>query len=166
MGAPLDLGGLGITMIGIAGLMAWESENIRVVQIGETFEMSGYSITLQDVHRERGPNYIATIAQMSVARNGRPVAELFPEKRVYPVTRMPTTEAAIDNGIWRDIYLVIGDQQADGGWAVRTYVKPLANWIWAGAIIMALGGVLSLSDRRYRVAAGARRRVPGGVPAE
>ena len=90
---------------------------------------------------------------------------LFPEKRVYPVAGMPTTEAAIDNGVFRDIYLVIGDEQPGGGWAVRSYVKPFANWIWAGAIIMALGGTLSLTDRRFRVAAGARKQ-PAGVPAE
>jgi cytochrome c-type biogenesis protein CcmF len=81
---------------------------------------------------------------------------------------MPTTEAAIHNGILRDIYLVIGDPQNDGGWAVRTYIKPFANWIWTGAIIMAFGGVLSLSDRRYRVAAGAAKAAapPAAVPAE
>jgi cytochrome c-type biogenesis protein CcmF len=91
-----------------------------------------------------------------------------PEKREYPVAGMPTTEAAIDNGVFRDLYVVIGDPQDGGGWAVRTFVKPFANWIWAGAIVMALGGCLSLMDRRYRVAAGARRerRPPDGVPAE
>jgi cytochrome c-type biogenesis protein CcmF len=77
---------------------------------------------------------------------------------------MPTTEAAIHQGVWRDVYLVIGDPQAAGGWAVRGYVKPFAGWIWAGAILMALGGLISLSDRRYRVAAGARP--VAGVPAE
>ncbi len=82
---------------------------------------------------------------------------------------MPTTEAGIDNGFWRDVYAVIGDPQQGGGWAVRVYIKPFANWIWGGAIIMSLGGLLSLSDRRYRVAAGARRRreaAAQGVPAE
>ena len=78
---------------------------------------------------------------------------------------MPTTEAAIDYRVWRDVYVVIGDQQAAGGWTVRTYVKPLTNWIWAGSLLMALGGALSLSDRRFRVAAGARK-TPAGVPAE
>jgi cytochrome c-type biogenesis protein CcmF len=80
---------------------------------------------------------------------------------------MATTEAAIKNGVFRDLYLVIGDPQDKGGWAVRTYIKPFANWIWAGCIIMALGGVLSLFDRRYRVAAGARKQANvAGVPAE
>ena len=80
--------------------------------------------------------------------------------------RMPTTEAAISNGVFRDLYVVIGDAQDNGGWAVRTYIKPFANWIWGGTIIMALGGLLSLTDRRYRVAAGARRSAPLAQPAE
>ncbi|MEE9426727.1 MAG: cytochrome c-type biogenesis CcmF C-terminal domain-containing protein, partial [Paracoccaceae bacterium] len=151
-------GGLGIAMFGIVGLTAWDSEDIRVVDLGETFDVAGLSITLNDVSRQRGPNYFATIAEMSVAKNGRLLADLAPEKRVYPVAQMATTEAAIRNGFLSDIYLVIGDQQADGGWAVRTYVKPLANWLWGGAIIMALGGVLSLTDRRHRIGAGARKR--------
>ena len=80
---------------------------------------------------------------------------------------MPTTEAAIDYRIMRDLYVVIGDSQDNGGWVVRVYIKPLANWIWAGALLMALGGCLSLSDRRYRIAAGARKPAPAqGVPAE
>jgi cytochrome c-type biogenesis protein CcmF len=80
---------------------------------------------------------------------------------------MPTTEAGIDYGVLRDVYLVLGDPQQGGGWAVRTYIKPFVNWLWAGTIIMSLGGLLSLSDRRYRVAAGAARRErPAPVAAE
>ncbi len=155
--------GLGITMFGIAGLMAWEAEDIRVAKVGESFVVGSYEIALNDVTRAEGPNYSAIRADMSVIRNGREVSRLYPEKRSYPVTQMPTTEAAIDNGFFRDVYLVIGDAQADGGWAVRTFIKPLANWIWAGSIIMALGGCLSLSDRRFRVAAGARKPAPAGA---
>ena len=157
--------GLGVTIIGISLMLAWETEDIRVAQVGETFEVAEHQITLAAVDDVQGPNYLSTMAEMRVARNGREVAVLFPEKRVYPVAGMPTTEAAIDNGVFRDIYLVIGDEQPGGGWAVRSYVKPFANWIWAGAIIMALGGTLSLTDRRFRVAAGARKQ-PAGVPAE
>ena len=102
-----------------------------------------------------------------MTRAGAQVVTLFPEKRMYPVQAMPTTEAAIDYGFWRDIYLVIGDAQAGGGWAVRAYIKPFANWLWAGCLIMAFGGAISLSDRRYRVAAGARPAPEAkGVPAE
>lgn len=105
------------------------------------------------------------MGEMQVTRGGAAVATLFPEKRFYPVTAMPTTEAGIDGGLFRDIYLVIGDEQAGGGWSVRSYVEPFAAWLWGGALMMALGGALSLSDRRYRVAAGAAR-VGRAVPAE
>ena len=160
--------GFGITVAGVAGLMAWEVEDIRVAAIGERFEVSGYEVTLTDVTREQGPNYVTTMGHIDVHKDGALIASLRPEKRVYPVQAMPTTEAAIANGFWRDIYLVIGDPQANGAWAVRTFIKPFANWIWGGSIIMALGGLLSLSDRRYRVAAGATRAQlePKGVPAE
>ena len=169
-GKAVSHAGLGITMFAIAAITAWETEDIRVVQIGESFEHGGYEIRLADVRREEGPNYLTTIGVMEVFRDGNLLMTLYPEKRVYPVAGMPTTEAAIDYGFWRDLYLVLGDPQETGGFAVRTYIKPFANWIWGGCIIMALGGFLSLSDRRYRVAAGARRREkaarPDAVPAE
>ena len=160
--------GLGVTMAGVAGMLAWETEDIRVVKVGESYALSGYSFTLNDVRQEDGPNYRSTLAEVTVRKGARDVAMLLPEKRFYPVASMPTTEAAIDNGILRDIYVVIGDPQSNRGWAVRTYYKPLANWIWGGAILMAIGGALSLTDRRYRVAAGAvrRRRPSQGVAAE
>jgi len=165
-GKAVAHGGLGVTMAGIAGLMAWEAEDIRVVQEGESFPFSGYTLTLEGVERVQGPNYISTMADVTVSRDGTRIADLTPEKRVYPVAQMPTTEAAIDNGFLRDIYVVIGDPQENGGWAMRSYYKPLANWIWGGSILMALGGFLSLSDRRYRVAAGARKTEAVPVPAE
>lgn len=164
-GKAVAHGGLGVTMAGVAAMMAWEAEDIRVLDVGQNFEIAGYDLRLDEVHDEQGPNYIATKASFTLSKDGRIIAEMHPEKRVYPVAAMPTTEAALDNGFLRDIYVVIGDPQAGGGWAVRSYYKPLANWIWGGSILMALGGCLSLSDRRYRVAAGARK-LPAGVPAE
>ncbi|MCA0920017.1 heme lyase CcmF/NrfE family subunit [Pseudooceanicola nanhaiensis] len=158
--------GLGVTMMGIAGMLAWQLEDIRVVQEGDTFEVGAYALTLEGVERVQGPNYVSTMGHIRIEKNGRTVGMLDPEKRFYPVARMPTTEAGIDNGFFRDIYVAIGDPQAGGGWAMRSYVKPLANWIWLGALLMAFGGALSLSDRRYRVAAGARKAAPQGVPAE
>jgi cytochrome c-type biogenesis protein CcmF len=159
--------GFGITIFGIAAMTAWEIEDIRVVAEGERFSVGRYELTLRDVTANvDGPNYSATRAEIEITRNGRTEAVLHPEKRFYPVARMPTTEAAIANGVFRDLYLVIGDPQDSGGFAIRTYIKPFANWIWAGAIIMALGGILSLSDRRFRVAAGAARGARGSaVPA-
>ncbi len=158
--------GLGVTIFAVAAINAWMIEDIRVARLGETFPLGPYQVTLKAVHEEEGPNYTTTMAEMVVSRGGRTVATLFPEKRVYPVQAMPTTEAAISNGFLNDIYLVIGDAQEGGGYAVRGYVKPFANWIWGGALLMALGGFLSLTDRRYRLAAGARRAVPAAHPAE
>ncbi len=157
--------GFGVTLFAVAAMNAWLTEDIRVVQIGESFALGRYDVQLVDVKGVEGPNYTATVAEMRVTRAGALVATLFPEKRLYPVQAMPTTEAAIDQSILRDLYLVIGDPQKDGGWAVRSYIKPFANWIWGGALLMALGGIFSLSDRRYRAAAGAKRS-PQALPAE
>jgi cytochrome c-type biogenesis protein CcmF len=167
-GRLLAHGGLGVTIAGIAGLTAWTIEDIRVVQIGERFDVASYTLVLDDVARKQGPNYITTMADITLLKGDTVLATLHPEKRNYPVAQMPTTEAGIDSGLLRDVYVVIGDVQSNGGYAVRTYIKPMANWIWGGTIIMALGGFMSLTDRRYRVAAGARKAKlePKGVPAE
>jgi cytochrome c-type biogenesis protein CcmF len=159
--------GLGVTMMGVSGLMAWQYEDIRVAQFDAPFQVGAYTLTLNDVKTSEGPNYIATVAYISLAdRDGQIIADLKPEKRIYPVAQMPTTEAAIDYDLARDVYVVIGDEQAQGGWAVRTYIKPMTNWIWIGSALMALGGVFSLSDRRFRVAAGGRKTAKSAVPAE
>ena len=158
--------GLGVTIFAVAAMHAWAVEDIRVVRVGETFPVGPYEVLLKDVRDVQGPNYLSTTAEMVVTRGGDAVATLYPEKRVYPVQAMPTTEAAIDYGFARDIYLVIGDPQVGGGFAVRSYVKPFANWLWGGSALMALGGFFSLTDRRYRLAAGARRQTPAAQPAE
>ncbi|WP_323006913.1 heme lyase CcmF/NrfE family subunit [Pseudorhodobacter sp.] len=160
--------GFGVTVFAVAAMLAWQVEDIRTLRVGESFDLKGYTITLAAVEKENGPNYFTTLATMDITRNGAAIATVHPEKRVYPVAGMPTTEAGIDYGFTRDLYLVIGDAQDDGTWAVRSYFKPFANWIWGGALLMSLGGLISLADRRYRVAAGARARGRSGkaVPAE
>ncbi len=158
--------GFGVTLFAVAAMNAWLTEDIRVIDVGDSFALGRYDVQLVDVKGVQGPNYTATVAEMRVTRAGAEIATLYPEKRLYPVQAMPTTEAAIDQSFLRDLYLVIGDPQKDGGWAVRSYIKPFANWIWGGALMMALGGLLSLSDRRYRAAAGARRSPAQGLPAE
>jgi cytochrome c-type biogenesis protein CcmF len=166
-GKAVAHGGLGITIFAVSAMLAWKIEDIRVVQVGESFPLGAYEVRLDDVRDVEGPNYLSTMGFMTVLRDGVVVAELTPEKRVYPVAGMPTTEAGIDYGFLRDVYLVLGDRQQSGGWAVRSYIEPFANWLWAGCLLMAFGGLLSLSDRRYRVAAGARKApVVPGVPAE
>jgi len=166
-GKAVGHAGFGLTLFGIAALTTFETEDIRVARIGESFTFGDYEVTLSQVREVEGPNYVSLMGWVDVVENGRTLETMHPERRFYPVADMPTTEAAINNGITRDVYVVLGEAQ-QGGFALRTYIKPWANWIWGGSIIMALGGLLSLSDRRYRVAAGSRRRRPDpeGVPAE
>jgi cytochrome c-type biogenesis protein CcmF len=161
-GKMLAHAGLGIMVFGIASITAWESEDNRVTQVGETYAIYGprtdYDIRFEELREFNGPNYSVVQGVFSVLVDGELIATLRPEKRIYPLAQMPTTEAAMDIGFTRDIYIVLGDPQEDGGFAVRSYVKPFVNWIWGGTVVMALGGLLSLSDRRFRVAAGSRRR--------
>ncbi len=162
--------GFGVTMFGVVALTGYQVEDIRVAEQGQPYRVGAYEIELLSVDENvRGPNYISTMAHVAVRdAEGQQIALLHPERRFYPVAAMPTTEAGIDSGWTRDVYLALGDPQTGGGWALRTWIKPFANWIWGGTIIMALGGFLSLSDRRYRFAAGAAKAPaqPQGVPAE
>ena len=139
-GKAVAHGGVGITMAGVAGLTAWTIDDIRVAQIDQPYTVGSYELTLQSVEEVRGPNYLATQADILLTQEGDVVAQLMPEKRFYPVAQMPTTEAAIDYDLARDVYVVIGEQQSNGGWTVRTYIKPMTNWIWIGSALMALGG--------------------------
>ena len=149
--------GLGVTMFAIAALSSWEKEDIRVVSIGSSWNVGSYDLKLDDVVEIRGPNYFSKMGIIAVSKEGSELITLRPEKRNYPIAQMPTTEAAIDYRISRDLYVVLGDQQSENAWTVRTYLKPFANWIWGGCAIMALGGILSLTDRRLRIAAGSKR---------
>ncbi len=162
--------GVGITLFGVVTLTGYQIEDIRVATEGQPYVVGAYEVELLGVEESvPGPNYLSTIASVAVRdpETGALIATLAPERRIYPVAGMPTTEAGINGGITRDVYITLGDPQVGGGWALRVWIKPFANWVWSGAIVMALGGLLSLSDRRYRVAAGAVRSAPvAGVPAE
>ena len=165
-GKAVSHAGLGLTIFGIAAVTAWETEDIRVANIGDSYSVAGYEFRFEDVRKRQGKNYSFDQGVFTAVRNGKVVAELLPEKRFYPVQRMPTTEAAIDSGLSRDLYVVLGDPQPEGGYAVRVYIKPFANWIWIGCIVMALGGLLSLTDRRYRVGAARHKTAAAAVAAE
>ena len=149
--------GLGVTMFAIAALSSWEKEDIRIVSIGSSWNVGSYDLKLDNVVEVRGPNYLSKMGIIQISKEGSELITLRPEKRNYPIAQMPTTEAAIDYRISRDLYVVLGDQQSKNAWTVRTYLKPFANWIWGGCAMMALGGILSLTDRRLRIAAGAKR---------
>jgi cytochrome c-type biogenesis protein CcmF len=159
--------GVGIFIAGVTASSAWQSEKVQLVKPGETINVAGYNFTFKGAVEEQGPNYVAQRGTFEVTRNGRPVATLYPAKRFYPVQRQTTTEAAIHTLWIADLYAVIGDPDEgsresgapafplrnDGAWAARLYFNPLVPWIWLGALIMAFGGGLSLTDRRHRVGA-------------
>ncbi len=151
---------LGVAMVvaGITGSSAWTVESFQTMRAGDTVTVAGYDFTFHGVSQIQGPNYTAQQASFSVGRDGAPIAELRPEKRVYPVANMPTTEAAIHTTWIADLYAVVGDADGSGGWSTRLYYNPLVPWIWLGTVVMALGGALSLSDRRHRVGAPRRAR--------
>jgi cytochrome c-type biogenesis protein CcmF len=151
--------GLGIFVAGVTASSAWQSEAILVMAPGDHVDLAGYTFTLESIEEGRGPNYVARQARFAVTEDGRPVATLTPEKRFYPVERQPTSEAAIDVGWLRDLYVVLGDPVEGGGHTVRIYHNPLVGWIWAGVIVMGAAGVLSLTDRRHRVGAPRPARV-------
>jgi cytochrome c-type biogenesis protein CcmF len=159
--------GLGVFLLGAVASTVWQQEVVVSLGPGEETSIAGYRVVFENIRELDGPNYQAIRAQLGLYDGNYRVAVLEPEKRVYPVTGMPTTEAAIRTTGAADIYAVIGDVQPDGGRTVRLYYNPLAPWLWLGAGMMALGGMLSLSDRRLRVGVpGLKRSRPMAVPAE
>jgi cytochrome c-type biogenesis protein CcmF len=163
-GTALAHFGVGLMVVGIVATSAYQSEVVRVMNPGEAAEIAGHRVTFRGTAPARGPNYREEVGIFDVARGGRPLATLEPSKRTYDMPPQPTTEAGI-HASWRgDLYIVLGDGQAGGGTAVRLYFNPLVRFIWLGAIIMFLGGFVSLSDRRLRV--GAPRRAPARPAAE
>ncbi len=168
--------GLGVSTVGVVASSAWQSERILVMKPGESVELAGYGFTLGDISEGEGPNYVYRRAAFEVTRGDEPVATLHPEKRFYNVERQPTSEAGIDSGILRDLYVVLADppegQTAEeAGYTVRLYHNPLVTWIWGGVALMGVAGAVSLTDRRHRVGAPttarARRKVTAtqGAPA-
>jgi cytochrome c-type biogenesis protein CcmF len=152
-GTVLAHAGLGLAVIGIVSTTAWRSEQILALKPGETADIAGYTLSFKGVAPRQGPNYRERIALFSVTRAGRPVTELTPSKRDFTVERSATTEAGIHVS-WRgDLYAVLGDQLKDGAYSVRLYFNPFVRLIWLGALIMFIGGGISLSDRRLRVGA-------------
>ncbi|MEO8652473.1 MAG: cytochrome c-type biogenesis CcmF C-terminal domain-containing protein, partial [Hyphomicrobiaceae bacterium] len=155
-------------VIGITATSAWQSEKILTMRAGETVDIAGYELTFKGVAPRDGPNYREVIGIMSVSRGGQPVVDLAPSKRQYSAPPQATSESGIYVALLGDLYVVLGNEAGDGGFAVRLYFNPLVRLIWIGAVIMFIGGALSLSDRRLRVGAPrrARRRGLAAVPAE
>ncbi|MFL6579491.1 MAG: heme lyase CcmF/NrfE family subunit [Burkholderiales bacterium] len=155
--------GVAVFIIGVTLVKGYETEKDVRMQVGDTVEVGGYTFRLDGLAEVQGPNYEATRGSVAVLKNAKVLRTLYPEKRFYRVQQMPMTEAAIDTGITRDLYVSLGEPVEGGAWVVRVYHKPFVDWIWGGAFIMALGGVLAISDRRYRLARSAERDAASAV---
>ncbi|MDO8208122.1 MAG: heme lyase CcmF/NrfE family subunit [Gallionella sp.] len=145
--------GVALFIIGVTLVKGYETERDVRMNVGDTVMAGGYEFRFNGVTETQGPNYVAGVGHVTVNKDGKLVGELTPEKRQYNVSGMPLTEAAIQTGVFRDLYVSLGEPipESDGAWAVRVYIKPFIDWIWAGSLLMALGGLLAVSDRRYRI---------------
>jgi cytochrome c-type biogenesis protein CcmF len=157
-GMSLAHAGLAIAIIGMTGSSAWRVENVQAMKIGDSVKVGDFDYRFEGVAPAQGPNYIAEQATFAVTRDGKPYTMLYPERRQYEEQETPTTEAAIESNWKGDLYAVIGDRTGQNTWTVRIYHQPLVPWIWAGGLLMTLGGLVSLSDRRYRI--GVPNRLP------
>ena len=151
--------GIAVFIIGVALVGGYETEKDVRMDIGDTVEVGGYTFRFNGVKKGPGPNYVADIGNVDVLRNGEKVRVLEPEKRVYNASGMAMTEAAIDTGIFRDLYVALGEPLENGAWIVRVYHKPFVDWIWFGCMLMAFGGGLAITDRRYRLSSRKEREV-------
>ncbi len=155
LGMHLAHTGVAVFVIGVAAVNGYQQEKDVKMDIGDTVTLAGYTFQFKGLRQEKGPNYTAMVGEIDLIRDGRVVRTLHPEKRIYPTSSMPMTEAAIDVGFLRDIYVSLGEPidkaRVGGAWVVRVYFKPFVDWIWGGCLLMALGGLLAISDRRYRV---------------
>jgi cytochrome c-type biogenesis protein CcmF len=154
--------GVAVFIVGVTMVKGFEVEQDLRMNVGETSTVGGYTFRFDGVREVKGPNYIAARGTFHVSQDGREVTVMYPEKRRYTVQNQTMTEAAIAPGLMRDLYVSLGEPVDNGAWSVRLYHKPFIDWIWGGCLIMALGGVLAISDRRYRLA---WRRKEADVPA-
>jgi cytochrome c-type biogenesis protein CcmF len=144
--------------VGVTLVTGYQSEQDVRMGIGDTVNAGGYSFRFNGITDVAGPNYQAARAEIEVSKNGNVVNKMYPEKRSYTATGSVMTETAIDTGLFRDLYISLGEPVSGGAWSVRVYYKPFVSWIWGGAILMAMGGGLALSDRRYALAARKQRQ--------
>jgi len=149
--------GVAVFVVGVTMVQSYQEEKDVKMEPGETVSVAGYTFRFNGVHDVKGPNYEALAGDFDILRDGRVLRKMLPEKRTYASSGMPMTEAAIDAGLLRDLYVSLGEpidrDKPTGAWAVRVYHKPFVDWIWGGCILMALGGLLAVADRRYRIQA-------------
>jgi len=149
--------GVAVFVVGVTVVTGYQTEQDVRMDIGDTVNAGGYSFRFNGVTNVAGPNYRAARAEIEVSKNGVVVNKMYPEKRTYIASENVMTETAIDSGLFRDLYVSLGEPVSGGAWSVRVYFKPFVGWIWGGAVLMAIGGGLALSDRRYALAARKQR---------
>ncbi len=155
--------GVAVFILGVTISRGYETESDVKMNIGDTTQLAGFTFKLNAINGVAGPNYQAARATVEVLKGETRVAVLSPEKRLYTVQNMPMTEAAIDAGVFRHLYVSLGEEVEARAWTLRIYHKPLISWIWAGCLLMALGGALAVFDRRYRTKAKAAPALSGAA---
>ena len=158
LGMTIAHAALGFVVLGSVATGAWHLELIRTLKPGETVAFAGYDVTFMRISSIQGPNYVAERATLVVTQDGRPFTVLQPERRLFLVQRRQVAETAIRTNLMSDLYATLGEGDEKNGWTIRLYFNPLAPWIWLGAALCALGGFVSLSDRRLRIGAPSRRQ--------
>jgi cytochrome c-type biogenesis protein CcmF len=158
LGMTIAHAGLGVVVLGAVATSAWNTELIKTMKPGDTASFAGFNVKLDRIENLQGPNYIAERATLSLSIGGRPYTVMTPERRLFTVQRRQVAETSIHTNLLRDIYATLGEGEAQNGWVIRLYYNPLAPWIWLGAALCALGGFVSLSDRRLRIGAPSRTR--------
>ncbi len=158
--------GMGLFVLGVTVVSAFGVESDRALSPGETIEVAGYEFEMRELRNVQGPNFSAIEAEIAIRKNGNFVATVFPQKRQYLVQKSWMTEAGIRAGLDKDLFVALGDQLGNGGWSVRVQYKPLIRFIWLGAMIMALGGLIALSDGRYRTSGREKAKTGAGTAEE
>jgi len=142
--------GVAVFVVGVTITMSYsEEKDLRMVP-GSSYNISGYDFRFQGTREVQGPNYVADEAIIEIWSDGKKTGELLPQKRTYSGKSNPMTDASIDISFTRDLYAALGEKLGKGAWSMRVYSKPMIRWIWLGCILMSIGGVLAVSDRRYR----------------
>ncbi len=159
--------GIAVFVIGVTMVSSYQDEKDVKLAPGQSVDVAGYHFTFNGVKAVEGPNYVAAQGDFDLAVEGKFVRKMNPEKRNYHSSAMPMTEASIDAGLLRDVYVSLGEpidrDKPEGEWAVRVYYKPFVDWIWGGCVLMSLGGLIAMLDRRYRVKARAATQLPAGA---
>jgi cytochrome c-type biogenesis protein CcmF len=144
--------GIAVALVGVAVTIYFSEEKDVRLEAGESVTLSGYEFTLVQMNQIQGPNYVADQGEIRVQKDNETIVTLYPEKRLYKASGSVMTEADMDAGLFRDLYVALGEPVDTNAWAVRVHYKPFVRWIWFGGMFIALGGFMTIADRRYRSA--------------